>query len=615
MTMTSAYGRRKDDHEIKIGSTTKSFEIMRDENGRAMYTVIEEAPRYREPLELEQTNWIGGHGQHDFKGNDLYFEGQSIDTTQDGRIILGPEITEQKEDDASSIEAPVVFCWFPAVSKLFCATATHIYRLDADGWDVTSTDLSGVIDLKGYGVTLFAARGDSTAYSYSTDGDAFTASNLGDNKANGFLVAPNAAGTAEVFWKWKAPNELTNNSNGANGGGEWSSPAYIGDTGTTAQDYITNAFISNNQLVIGRTDGLWWYDSDGGTHQLRPDLRKNRSSDNFKYVAEWQTGIYHSEINGMSEITAYGQYEPMGPLTGIDDIGRRGSVVGITSDKDWLYVAIKDGQASPEYHIYKGREVRKEGVLRWEWCPWIYLGTNATATLAVVQHSATSKKLWFGYGAATYTAIITDNPTEDSAARFTTVGWVRMSYNYGTDANWDQLWQSATLEVTGGASGETVQVKYRKDTDTSATSCIAAAATNGIFETNFASALNCNRIQFELHLASNTNTATPEVSYFKARGIEKPTYKRIHDVTYRIGATPSKQVDTIRTFLRGGRTSTSLIKFADLRFSEATDAGTSYVWVIMLPGYPKEPELIHEKGRQPELGIHCRFMEVSFTIS
>ena len=192
-----------------------------------------------------------------------------------------------------------------------------------------------------------------------------------------------------------------------------------------------------------------------------------------------------------------------------------------------------------------------------------------------------------------------------------------MSYDYGTNANWDKLWQSAIIETTGGATGETVQIKYRKDTDTSPTECIAAHTTNGVHEVNFTSALTCKRIQFEIDLASNTNTATPQVSYFQAKGAEKPTTVRVHDVYYSIGDKPSVRVKTMRDLLRTARTSTTLVKFADLRFGQKTSGTASgdYVWCVIQPGYPKEIEVQHEKGRPPELAIQMRLQEVSFTIS
>ncbi|KKM05661.1 hypothetical protein LCGC14_1751900, partial [marine sediment metagenome] len=211
--------------------------------------------------------------------------------------------------------------------------------------------------------------------------------------------------------------------------------------------------------------------------------------------------------------------------------------------------------------------------------------------------------------------VLSDNPTSDSAARFAPSGFVRMSYDLGSDLINDKLWQSAVLQVVGGASGETVQVKYRKDTDTSGTSIIAAAATNGTFETNFSSALTSKRIQFEIHLASDTSTATPEVSYFQAKGVEKPTVVRIHEAVYKVGSRPTAKTSTERSLLRTAGASTTLIRFADLRYGDSTVDGKTYVWTIMEPGWPKEVEIERWKGQQPEVGLQVRLREVSYTLT
>lgn len=606
------------DHQLKIGSETRGLTLIRDDKGSALYSVIEDIPDYFPQLRFTQTDWIGGHGQYDWQIGDMYFEGQSIDTTQPGRICLGPLINQVGISGASLGATPVCFCWFNTISKWMVATATKVFWYDGtnfvEKWDATAIGtITSMVDINDI---LYVCLGTSVKYYYSENAVAFTQTDLTDGYAEQIFAAPNAAATAIVLWKHKAPNELGNSTDGrtvAAGGIQWSSAAYIGDKSND----ITQIFLVNDSLMIGKEDNLFHYDSDGGLHPLMADLEHNRSSANFKYVVHWQTGSYFSLITGMGEITSYNAYEPMGPLQNIGDIGKRGDVVGLASDKDWLYIAVDEGTNT---HIYKGREVRvsggqaREAGLRWEWCPWVFLGTNVCATIKVCQHTSTDRRLWFGYGNYAGYVILTDNPTADSAARFCASGFLRMSYTYGTDAKWDKLQQSAVLEVQGGATGETVQVKYRKDAETTATECIAATSTNGIFETNFTAALTSNKIQFEIHLASDTNTATPEVSYFQAKGVEKPTTVRTHEAVYAIGDEPSKRAETIRTFLRGGRTSTSLIKFADLRYGQST-AGTDYVWVVMQPGFPQEIEILHERGRAPELGLKVRLQEVSFTIS
>ncbi len=675
----------KHDHELKIDSKTDHFELMRDEDGQAIYRVETIIKQHRDPLTFTQTSWLGGHGQHDMEVVDMFFEGQSIDTTQEGRLLLGPKIyTVQEDDDTALDSAPVKFMWNPTVGELIVATSGKIYRyiqddtgidsdealdatetgidFDADAtsaipvgsiiemdseflevtatgttgtvirgvlgttaathdtnkdvfirkWTPASTTVSGVLDLAMYKGVAFAAAGASTAYKYSTDDDTWTTSTLSDPNANGWLVSPDATGLNEVLWKFKTPNEIASAQtgiNGATGNDDWTTPAFIGDT----TNNIIKMFLLNNLIMVGKSDGLKHYDADGNQHEQRPDLKANRSADNFKYVTEWQAGVYHSEIGGMGEIWSYNNYSPMGPLFRTGDIAKRGDIVGLAADKDWLYVGVNEGTNTI---IYKGREVRKDGDLRWEWCPWVFAGTNAVSTMTVVQHTASDRRLWFGYGTSTAYVILSDNPTDDSAARFASSGFVRMSYDLGSDLINKKLWQSSVLQVVGGASGETVQVKYRKDTDSgNGTSIIAAAATNGVYETNFSSALSTNRIQFELHLASDTVTATPEVSYFQAKGIEKPTVVRIHEAAYKMGSSPTDKTSTIRSLLRTAGSTTNLIRFADLRYGDSTVDGKTYAWCVMEPGWPKEVEIERRKGQQPEVGLQVRLREVSYTLA
>jgi hypothetical protein len=602
-------GSFSNDHEIKVDSTTKKFTLATGENGSKLYKVLEEVPKYDRDIKVGMGDWKGGHGQIVFtKSLDVYYDGQSIDTTLDGKLILGPKINATVEDDDSAIDGnPVCSCWFSAISKLMLATAKMVYWWDGTKWamkeDFTAIgDITDMVEFNGY---LFVALGSADPYYYSSDGAAFTACTLTDHHAQNFLVSPNAAGTSNVLWKSLLPNQIASNASGINGGAEWSSPAYIGDTSNN----ITNLFLVNDNLMIGRTDNLYNYDSDGGVHPLMDDLKHNRTTKNFQYVSQYQTATYTSLGTGLGEITSYNTFQPIGPLN-TDDIGKVGTCVGITSDKDFIYVAMDEGTNT---HIYKGREVRRNGALRWEWCPYVYLGTNDCSTIRVVQHSATDRRLWFGYGTAFNYVILSDNPLADTSYTFASTGWLRMSYLYGSNPMWDKLYQTIVTETKACSANVTVTPKYRKDTDTSMTALTAAITTNGVVHTNLTAALATKRIQFELDLATNDASITPIVTLFEARGTEKPETIRIHEATYVIGDMPAKKAETLRTFLRGGRTSTTLMCFADLRYGQTTSgaAGTDYIYVVMEPGYPQEIDIIHEKGRAPELGIKCRFIELN----
>ena len=609
------------DHELKIDSTTDRFYLVKGDDGRAMYQVIEDIPEYQRDLRFTQFDWKGGHGQHTFRYGDMYYQGASIDTTEDGIVALGPLATQVLESDDTQLDSYITnFFWAETAGKLICSTnaagGTGNVYLYGTKWTVATDTIAGVLQFAEFDGKVYAAMGSTTAYEYTTDCDDWTTSTLAvnatDKYANGFLVAPNSAGTGEVLWKFIVPNKIYSAAapvNGATGTDNWSSAIYVGDTTTN----IINMFLNGNKLYVGKENGLFWVDANGAAHQI---LELPQSTYNFKWVCEWQGSTYFSVLNGMAELTVAGTYRLMGPRSDTDGILRDLSICGIASDKDFLYVHTLD------YPIYKGREVLRGNELRWEWCPWVTTTSTPYTPIAVIQHTTTDTRLWFGnanFDSAW--AKIVDHPTAPSSgATYTTAGWLRMSYTYGSNPIWDKLWQSVVLECEGLASGETVQIKYRDDNDTTATECVATATigtTNGVTEHMFATALANKRIQFEIHLASDTSSGSPKVRLFQAKGTEKPTTVRTHEAYYRVGDRPSDRAKTIRALLRTARTSTTLIKFADLRYGQKTSGTSSgdYVWCVMEPGYPKEVEIAHAKGMQPELAIMVRLKEVSFTIS
>ena len=218
------------DHELNINGTDSRYHLVRGDDGRAMYQVIEEAPESPSRLRFEQTNWIGGHGQDTIRERDKYFEGQSIDTTQEGKVFIGPEITEIKEDDASDLDtAPVTFAWSETNGKWLCATASKIY-LYGTSWEAATTTVTGVKQIAEHDGVMYAALGSAFSYFTSADADTWAATDLADDEADGWLVAPDPDGLLENLWKFKAPNELTRTTNGGSGGVEWESPTFIGET-------------------------------------------------------------------------------------------------------------------------------------------------------------------------------------------------------------------------------------------------------------------------------------------------------------------------------------------------------------------------------------------------
>ncbi len=751
-------------HEVFDGTTTTRLKLATGSNEKSLYSVKEIIPEYKQVLQLGQKDWQGGHGQFELAQPDVYFDGQSIDTTQEGRILLGPKITEVYQDTPASIlkdsyntgddaawsasiieklgqtftaassytlktlrlkmyrfanpgpmvvsiystlaskpnallgyatmdgntltentagawysfelvsgvsivsgtmyaivielgataggaaylradtdggyaggaawsyssgewiqtglsgydgmfetyiasttvmtSTPTCFLWASSIGKLLVADSAGIYYLEASNWVACTTTVAGVTDLKEYNGVIYAAVGASTKYWYSTDGDTWTQTTLTDGYAVKFLNAPNIEGTQNVLWKTKTPNEVSFTTDGKIGGVQWADPpTYVGDTTSNT----TTPFIFSDTLKVGKLDNLWECRSGGGISPLMPELMNNRSTDNFKYVVNWQSGAYFSLVTGVGELIGAnpGLFSLMGPLTNTGDIDKVGQVVGMAADTNYLYVAMLEGSVT---HIYKGRPKGNA----WSWCPWVYLGTNQCSTIAIAQHSPTDRRLWFGYGTHTGYVQITDNPTTDANARFAPSGFLRMSYLYGSHPYWDKQFQSIIAETAGCSAGVTVTPKYRKDSETIMSGLTAAITSNGVNLTNLTNAVTCKRIQFEVDLATNDSTITPQVKHFIAQGQEKPQCYRVHDCVYLIGESGTKKTESVRTVLRGLRTTSNLIRFADLRFQETTSgtAGTDWRYVVMLPGSPEEVEVVQVAGKEPELALHVQWMEI-----
>jgi hypothetical protein len=205
-------------------------------------------------------------------------------------------------------------------------------------------------------------------------------------------------------------------------------------------------------------------------------------------------------------------------------------------------------------------------------------------------------------------------------ARFAPTGTINMSWIYGTNPYWDKMFQSVVIETVGVATtppsdvlGRVVQPKYI--TDATSGDLTALVTSSGVVSANLTTPITAKRIKFILTLTTDDSTKTPQVRQFIAKGRELPQVTRVHDCVYQIQNIENHRVENIRAALRTARASSTLIKFADNRYGDTTagTAGTDYVYVTMMPGYPKEVDVKHLKGQPPELGISVRWLEANYS--
>jgi len=762
---------QKNDHSLNIGGTVKTFEIARDENLKAMYRTERFIPEHRDPLELTQDDWHGGHGTFRWNGQPVYYDGQSIDTSQDGIIMPGPlywstykytfcsmvlqddggvftdqtanmkagvddgltftpstpanndayyfkmnaaanssllirittakngswtgnweyyngsdwvtltNLTDGTNNFANTGEklvswsgvtlgsvtingtagfwiryrvssyasvttapsgtsawyvdatdktfgaVPVTLCYFGTTGSTFLTTALTVWEFvySTGYWYQRATfATTAITDMVEFNQVLYLARGAAVAWEYTTDGITFTTTDLTNASVNYFCVAPNPEATASILWCGETPNILYSTTDGraaGAGGVALTSEGYIGDSSSA----ITNIFLLSDKLMIGKEDGLWHYDSAGGVSSKMPELRSNPSSNNFKYAEAWGENVYASLRTSVVELTPYGSISNMGPLDNIENVWKKGTIRGITVDRNFLYVTVDEGT---DTHIYKGKK-RDD---RWDWCPFIYVGTgNSTVSFLTPSSDERYSYLFFGVDNNCRNSIIWDNLTPNGTLTELSIlpssAWIRFPYIYGSDPNWDKLFQTAIVEAHNISTSNYLNVSYQKNEEGTMTTVSSNIVTPGITENiislngDGATLLVGKRFQFQITFTIGTNLVygIPYVDYVELRGLEMPEPVRIHDVTYALRDIPNgDNVKTLRDFLRTAETTTSLVKLADLRMQRQRVTGTTstdYVWVMIEPGYPQELELRQESGMKPELLVRCRWKEVSFTVS
>lgn len=714
---------RTHDHEIEIDSTKYRLDLIRDDSGVAMYKVEEKVASYQDPLEFAQIDWKGGMGQSDFIEKDRWMSGYNIDTTIDGKVILGPLATEALESDATDMPGHPTELFRVGGGYLIGYFGTKIYWYDEAGagghlgeWIIaTSHPTAAVNQITKFGTYLFASNTAADEYSYSIDnGDNWVESTLADDQANAFCVAPDPTGTTNNLWKGYL-HSLSRNSSGINGGTEWDQAATIGDYSTGT---ISNIVYFNDKLYIFKTAGIFIYLASGAVQQLLPELKTTNSQYNGAFTTIYKGSLYFNNMDKIGTVTSYDAYDMITPLNYSEDIGETGYVCGLTSDNDFLYVAYNQYRDHYVY-IYKGRQVdRGDAGYRWEWCPIHRYAVTTPATYNVPRkipilvdenstNSTRGRYLWFDDGTNASYMYLSNNPLADYRSKFCSQGLLRMSYTYGSHPYNQKLYQQLITEtlgcstytapgatitdgtgtcagspvalaagvntitvtvagnfvvalptgaygyaVSGGTALVTSHNRYgqspyllspgnntiavapagaisiyvtnssvtpsyyatsAKDIGLTATGTLSGAIkTNGINRTYFTSPVAVDSASFQVQLDTDTPYMTPQVLIFEAKGTEKPTVVRVHECTYTIGNSPSKMVDTLRALMRTARTTTTLVKFADLRYSQSTVAGGGFVYVVAEPGTPTEVEVRHDKGRQPELGIRVRWREVDY---
>jgi hypothetical protein len=461
------------------------------------------------------------------------------------------------------------------------------------------------VNLRGFGSYIFAALGTTQPYEYSS-GAGFTACTLTDHHASGFCVAPSPAVVTDILWKYDAVNGIASNTSGINGGAEWTPTAYIGESDMK----ITSMWLHQNNLMIGKEDGLFHYTSDGQVHRL---MTSPKHSSNYKYVTQFHGNSYFSLFRHIGELTANNVLSLIGPYVDQDDIGKVGVCTGLTADDHFLYAVYTSGNATPfTYEIFKAWPyTTTDGGRKWAWCPIYNVAASSSTEISlpyIWDRSASTTQLWFAGNADPKYLLVQENPTSYSTSTYNSAGYLVTSWIDLGHRDWYKLIDAVLAECRGTLdANKTVTLSYEADEAGSWTQIDTAytAATAGTKKYTDTAPVAAKKVRFKIALATNSSASTPIVKYVAAYGSVKPDRVRIFEATVLAEEGFSSRPETLRDFLIDGRDSRNLITLTD-RFNNDH-------YVRILPGYPIEEELTDKYGQSVGIGMHVKMEKVDWS--
>mgnify|MGYP003343056525 FL=1 len=532
----------RDDYDFRltIDGTTYPFMLATDDTGKRLWnaglapmlTTQQRIDRFSYehippeidvPLAFEMWNEGAGYSTALTSGSILrYNYSRGIDAScPSGHLHAAPSVHTTVESDDTAIAAAPTRIYQSSLGVYILAGA-YIYQYDTvtgklyqrDDASATGVSYVDIIEMDGI---LYASRGATTAYKYSSDGTTWTTSTAADPYAEYFTVRQS---TTDIANLWKiVKQQITNTPDPINGGTAWSGSDEVGHSSETT----TGAVTVGNLIFVFKREGFYSYD---GTNSRTVWTTPYRDSTNGKHPYVWVDGCIYAP---------YGRrllrYDPYGdtsltavfPLDAHDSTELKGQIVDITGDEDWLYLLVTNRAGNT--YIIKGRP--GEG-----WHTLAYLSTTASTCMTVIGPTAvhsTNPVLSLGYGTAfAYYILPRHNlcPADDPAYTFNTAGGTMYGpyVDFGAAA-FNKFLNRGTVLGKNMSAGRSLALGYEID-DSGSTVAITTAVDNGLTEGTISSSVEFNRIRYYLTLASPDAAVSPVIDGITLHATLNPPRRR-----------------------------------------------------------------------------------------
>ncbi len=407
----------------------------------------------------------GGYGSWNDRAERKYHWGYGIDTRFANMVLSVPFVnivvlggTAPTHD----IEEHDGKLWVAAGRYIKAITADSGYGV-SDGYDAGGG--KSVVDIEEWKGTLYAGRGFG-AGEYMVkhaSGDAANVWSTDDDVQRGYLwpLWDKLYGTDSPYSVKAVANDPFNKD-------DWTAAYTIGDSGQA----ITALATLEDELYIGKENGVHGLDSSGIGTQLSPELAQYRCPVNCKGMKVWHGTLIVPHLRGLLQYVSRGDgthsVTPIGPGRGaMSDNPIRGHITAVCGDEKYLYAALWTGAYNSTIgvtYILAGCYDAQLG--EWAWHPWARFADNRRCDAMFISSLWGNPHLWMGYGEDIAYIILprgTDNPTMDANCRYAlseTLHYQRHDLNAPAAY---KIWKCIEIEADNLSSERYITVYTRLD--------------------------------------------------------------------------------------------------------------------------------------------------------
>lgn len=433
-----------------------------------------------------------------------YSHSRGIDASERTRLYLSPE---RQSLSAGIDQAPTKF-YFSSSLGFYALAGTSIYYWTGGNFEEkndASADAVNYVDIIEMDGVLYASRGGSADYKYSTDGATWTAFTDSDNNFSYWATRGSSSADA-VLWGIKSDGTMKNTTNGQNSGVAWSAATSAGHTSETTTGFVSisdNLYAFKREGIYAYTDDLWL---GGALMNVTTNGKQPYVWGDQKVYVPYGNRLHQFDPVAVTIAPVF----PSLAMAGHSEVN--GQITAVCGDSRWLYLALKN--ASGNTYIIKGNPYANDGA--GEWHTFIYLGANDCNAMVVAPPSAlapsiTNPTLVIGYGTAASYYILPRSgrrPEDDGEINFdTALGTLYTSYTGFGAMGFNKFLNSGRIVGSGLSTTEKIELYYQVDGGVPVS--ILTATTSGVTSQNILTEVEYLRARAVIEMQTGSNGSTP----------------------------------------------------------------------------------------------------------